>query len=404
MSRMRNRVYSRKIIFVANEAGAFQHHRGFLTTAMRNAGREPIIYAAPVGDLTEIKCEFRPLAIERFRFHLRRDLALFSSVLRALLRERPEVIHLINIKPYLFGGLAARVARILGWRGRTVVTVPGLGRLFSADAFRLGVPWLRRVVAKLFLRLAMRGAYVTFETNSDRDVWIASKIVTQDQTTVIKGAGINLSAFSALQRSQCGQLRVLFAGRLLRKKGLPTYLKAASVLAGQGSEPVIRMMVAGALESDPDAVSENILRNTPSVEYLGFVNNMPKLLADVDVVVLPSDYNEGIPRILIEAAAAGCVLVAGRFPGSQSLILNGLTGYFLETSDEQSRVRELVTLLYKLASDRANCHRVGMAAKAYVTVNGFANEDVCERFLSVYGIENRAVGVPKLEVREGQKT
>jgi len=105
-----------KILFVANELGSFRHHREHVLRAAWREGFAPVLMAAPVGDASGVDYAYRPIQIERFRLAPILDFLLFWRVLRALLVERPAIAHFINIKPYLFGGLAARVRAC--WAGR----------------------------------------------------------------------------------------------------------------------------------------------------------------------------------------------------------------------------------------------------------------------------------------------
>lgn len=372
-----------KVVFVANELGAFRHHREHLARAVKRAGAEPVLLAAPVGDRAGLDYAFRPVDIERFRFDAPRDWRLFVAVFSVLREEQPAVVHLINIKPYLYGGLAAAAARAMGWRGRVVVTVAGLGRLHEPQAERTGSrAWLRRLLVEAFLRIALRGAQVTFETGHDRDVWLRRGLVRPDRVTVTRGTGVDLAQFAACDRQPSrGRLRVLYAGRLLRAKGLEVFLEAA----GRVDPEAVEMLVAGFSENDPDAISPGALGAHPHVTFLGQVDAMGELLRGVDVVVLASRYNEGVPRILIEAAAAGCVPVATSFAGSRELIDHGRTGFFLG-SDLAGQADELAALLQRLAGERERVGAIGRQAAAHVRAGGFAAEAVAETFLGLYGL------------------
>lgn len=372
-----------RIVFVCNELGAFRRHREHLARAVMAAQGEAVLLAGPVGDAEGMGYEYRPLAIERFRFDPAVDFRLFSEVLRILRSERPDAIHLINIKPYLYGGLAAMVGRLMGWRGRVVATVPGLGRLHEDEANRVASPaWLRRLIVEGFLRFGLRGAQVTFETEHDRDVWLARGIVRPDQVTVTRGTGIDYDRFAGdRDRPDDRKLKVLYAGRLLRAKGLEVFLEAA----GRVDQGTTEMLVAGFSEDDPDAIAPERLRAHPHITFLGEVGEMGQLLRSADIVVLPTRYNEGIPRILIEAAAAGCVPVATSFPGSRELISDGETGFFLKSGGIGDQVTELVELVDRLRDNPEGRRKIGEKASQFVRDSGFTAEQIAATFLGLYG-------------------
>lgn len=373
------------LVFVANEVGNFRHHREHLAHAAMEHGLKPILMAGPHGSIDGMKYDFRPITIERFKLDPLLDLKLLFSLFKLLMVENPDGLHLINIKPYLFGGLIAQLSRRLGWKGHVVMTVPGLGRLYDMCNPSPKVR-LRRRVVEMLLRLATRDAQVTFETSYDRDFWVSRGLIRAEQAIVTQGTGIDFSRFAVLRpASQQVAVRVLFAGRLLKSKGLDAFLKAAS----QNHHSQIAFSVAGTTENDPDAVSEVDLRDNGFIRFLGPVVDMPALLAETDIVVLPSRYNEGVPRILIEAAACGCVPIATRFAGSQSLIEHGKTGFFLYEIEPDMQAQELGSLIRSLAEDHPSRQRIGANAARAVREKGFSNEDVAAVFLKLYGIERQ---------------
>jgi glycosyltransferase involved in cell wall biosynthesis len=372
------------ILFVANALDNFVHHRRNVVEAAAGAGFCPVVLAVGSDRETDTTgFEFRPIRLERHRFALGRDAELFLTVLRFLLKEKPAAVHFINIKPYLYGGLAVRVARLFGWRGRMIATVPGLGRLYDRAADGSRAAAFRRAVVEVFLRIAMKSARVSFETGHDRDVWLSRRLIAADQAFVTKGAGVDLRRFhDGLRADPPDRLSVLFAGRLLRSKGLDVVLRAGALLAGRSD---IAFLVAGFVErDDPDGVSVEEIEAAETVTFLGPVSDMPDLLARCGVVVLPSRYNEGVPRILIEAAACGCVPVATRFAGSEALITAGETGFFLDEGSVEAQAARLADVSLELRRDDARRLAMGRRAAAFIRDNGYGAQDVANVFLAEY--------------------
>ncbi|MGO1163804.1 glycosyltransferase [Brucella pseudogrignonensis] len=372
----------KRVLFVANDYSNFVHHRSHLIRAVAHAGGEVTVLAGGDKPKEPLSFKFVFTRIERFSFHWS-DVVLFFKILYFISLRRPDIVHLVNLKPYLYGGMTAQLAKLLGWKGRLVVTVPGLGRLFSAADNEGLKTRLVRTIIPVFLKQAIKGAVVTFETVSDRDFWIANRFVNAKDTVVTNGTGLDFSQFPLKEFESSGRpLTVLYAGRLLRSKGLDVVLTAAEL----NDQDSIQICVAGFKEQDPDAVSTSDLYNHPKVKFLGGVKDMGALLAEVDVVVLPSRYNEGIPRILLEAAACGCVLVATRFPGSEALIQEGQTGFFLKSGDKLGQADELVRLLQRLSSDPSKLHEIGKKASEFVRNNGFSSEAITLEFSKIYNL------------------
>lgn len=376
------------VVFVCNEFGSFRRHREYLASALIERGRKVVVYAANseriVGQFGYL---FRPLKIERFRFAVLSDLKIFLTLLIMLMRDKPEILHLINLKPYLYGGLAAFVARKFGWRGKLIITVAGLGRLYDTNSTLTVSPRIRKTLVETALRIGTTEASVTFETKHDRDFWLERNLINASQAVVINGAGVDLTAFTPPSKSLLSDsMRVLYAGRLLRRKGLNVFLEAAALLNADGSGRDIEMTVAGFEENDPDSVPITTLRSNEDIQYIGPVANMPELLRNVDLVVLPSRYNEGIPRILIEAAASGCIAVSTRFPGSNALIVDGVTGRFVDDDTTTPLAECLVQVLKELLVDPEIRREMAQNAVEHVRSRGFCELEVLSSFFELYGL------------------
>lgn len=367
----------KKIVIFCAELHVFQHHRGHLVTDFIANGFAVDVYANPVGKVdADLGFRFFPLDIARFSFSLFSDFKLFLAVLKAIRSEPDASLYLLHLKPYLYGSLATVLARWLGWRGKLMIAVAGLGRLYEPRAFQFGKAWAYRVIVESVLKLSIRQAIVTFETKSDRDMWVKRGLISKNQTLLTRGTGINLDKFPQRSPAQPETLHVLFAGRLLQLKGLPAFMGAATKLSHQTLPLAIKMMVAGAIDSDPDSVDRALLEDHPNLTYLGHVENMSQLLQKTDVVVLPSFYKEGVPRILIEAAATGCLIIATRFAGSEMLIEDHKTGIFLNGNTQQEITDELVECLTAISQIPEKFTRYGANAAAVVRQSGFDDTTV----------------------------
>ncbi|MGC4411009.1 glycosyltransferase (plasmid) [Rhizobium rosettiformans] len=366
------------IVFVSNDIDNFRHHRKHLVDVAVEMDKNVIVMAGGNGT-PPANCYHKKIEINRFRLHWS-DFNIIFSIIKSILYYRPEILHLINLKPYLYGGVAAQVAKLLGWRGNLVVSVPGLGRLYDTQNLTAAKKMRLRVV-ELVLRACLRDATICFETSSDRDFWIERRLTVIDRTELTNGTGIDLEQFHPPEKRHSDRrLKVLYAGRLLKAKGLDVFLAAAKTCGMEN----VDMIVAGQTEADPDGVSENTLREHPEVLFLGRVDDMPRLLGQADVVVLPSRYNEGVPRILIEAAACGCVTVATDFPGSRALIKEGVTGFFLQRSTKESQANEIVSIIEKLSKNPTMIKVIGNNAIEHIRKEGFASDAVKSAFHRIY--------------------
>ncbi|MCX7326413.1 MAG: glycosyltransferase, partial [Hyphomicrobiales bacterium] len=331
-----------RVLYVCNDHAYFEAHRRPLANAAAAIGAKVTLATGHILPSEQVDSQTAsdgvpnsslsiiPLDVERYRFDLKRDIRLAFDIRAAAKASRADVVHLLTLKPIVFGTLGLLFA--VG-PTRVIATFPGLGRVFDRGdhAFRAR---LRRLLVLIGLRIGLAPARVhaIFETPDDRSLLTGLGIVPADRTSHISGAGVDPGLFAAAPL-QDGPFRLLYAGRILRAKGVAVLAETAAWLHARNC-PVEILIAGDSTEADPDALSEaelDALHNAPGVTCLGLVpaNEMPALLAAVHAVVLPSRYQEGIPRILIEAAAVGRPAIVSDNPGCAAIIADGVNGFIL---------------------------------------------------------------------------
>jgi glycosyltransferase involved in cell wall biosynthesis len=156
-------------------------------------------------------------------------------------------------------------------------------------------------------------------------------------------------------------LRVVLAARLLWDKGIAEYVEAARALKAEGR--TVKFLLAGSPDDgNPASVSKELVEgwaNEGLLNWLGHVSDMPKMLSEVDVVVLPS-YREGLPKTLIEAAACALPLITTDAPGCREVVSNtGEDGLQIPVRDSAA----LADAIRLLDDDRKLCRKLGLAAR-----------------------------------------
>lgn len=189
-------------------------------------------------------------------------------------------------------------------------------------------------------------------------------------------AGVDLRAFApaaspdsgqtstspeALDPTQPRALTVAFLGRLAADKGIPDLARIWPQVSAR--VPAAQLLLAGAEDSlDPPGQALTILWDQPGVTRLGHVADVASLLRRTDVLCLPSR-REGMPAVVLEAAACAVPTVAWDATGSRDAVLDGRTGYLVKVGDDSAMAGRLVDLL--TSTDR--CHQLGTAARLMVT-------------------------------------
>lgn len=268
---------------------------------------------------------------------------------------RPDLVHLVTIKPVLFGGLAARLAGIRS----VVAAISGLGYVFVATG-----PWaaLRRLVVSAWYRLVLGSADVVaiFQNTEDRAQLGKATRLPLARSVLIRGSGVDL-ARHVVQPVPLGVPVVMLAARLLADKGVREFVQAAVLLRRAGC--VARFVLVGDVDpANPASLARSELEawsRDGIVECWGHRVDMPQVLAQARLVVLPS-YREGLPKVLLEAAACGRAVVTTDVPGCRDAIEPDVTGVLVPVRDAPALAQAIRALL----EDAPRCRAMGLAGRA----------------------------------------
>ena len=170
-------------------------------------------------------------------------------------------------------------------------------------------------------------------------------------------------------------LTVAFVGRLIPEKGIHLLLQATSSLM-TGSSPRFKLLIAGRGKSAAELRQYCEDEHLGSVEFLGHIDWIPELLSSADIVVMPSECDEGFSYTVAEAMACGsCVLVSDRGAMPEAVGSGGEAGMTFRRGDAEDLAQKLGWLLQ--SADR----RSDIGAKARVRI---VNEFSIERMLNQY--------------------
>ncbi len=236
---------------------------------------------------------------------------------------RPDLVHHVTHKPVLYGSIIARLLRVPA----VVNAVSGLGYAFVAEGVAAVVR--RRLMLALY-RVAFRhpNSAVIFQNRDDIALFESVSAVRPGQVVLIPGSGVDLEQFRPTPEPE-GPPVITFAARMLWDKGVGDFVEAARILKQR--RVIARAVLIGEPDpGNPRSVTSGQLiewAHEGAVEWLGHRADMPQVFADSHIVCLPSCYREGVPKVLLEAAAAGpadrdhrCARLPGRRPGRRQRV------------------------------------------------------------------------------------
>jgi glycosyltransferase involved in cell wall biosynthesis len=317
-----------KLLFVVNVDWFFLSHRLPIALEAKRKGFEVHIATGITSKLGDLQSEgfiVHPLDIDRSSAGLFSSLNLVWQIYQVFRRVRPDLVHLVTIKPILFGGLAARLARVPA----LVAAISGLGFVFIADGTKAKI---RRWLVGLIYGQALKHKRlkIIFQNTSDQEILRELIKFSSGDSIIIRGSGIDLEQFTMKAEPSEGFV-VAMACRLLREKGVYEFVDAARLLSKRGLNA--RFWLIGDIDPcNPSSVTKEQLscwKLEGFVDCLGQRSDIANLYALSNLVVLPSYYGEGLPKTLIEAAACGRAIVTTDMPGCRDAIEPNVTGLII---------------------------------------------------------------------------
>jgi N,N'-diacetylbacillosaminyl-diphospho-undecaprenol alpha-1,3-N-acetylgalactosaminyltransferase len=319
--------------------------------------------------------------------------------LKAIFREvQPQIVHTFDTKPCVWGRLAARSAGI----PVVIGTLPGLGSLYDNESLKVRL--LRSIYQEL-QRLACHFSDLTiFQNNDDAHQFIKAGIVSDEKAKVILGSGINTKLFSPTHISEAAktQLRTEFnlqkdetlvtmISRIIRSKGIFEFIESAREI--QKSYPKVRFLLVGAEDCESmERLNEEEMRQLKqAVDWRGHRNDVATILAITDIFVLPTIYHEGIPRVLLEAAAMKLPIITTNSPGCKEVVDNGKNGFLIPVHNAEALSNAIKYLLEapEIRIRFGEASREKAVQKFDLNVISNQTRDVYDQYISVYSKGNQ---------------
>lgn len=359
--------------------------RQALVRALQETGFEVIVIGPPGSweeAVRQLGCQVITYPLSRQGLNPAAEVRSLVSLYSIYREWHPIIAHHFTIKPNLYGTLAARLAKV----PVVVATVTGLGYIWTDNGPK--ARFLRAILSPLYSQVLKLADAVIYFNEVDR------QMLGGRRTIIIPGEGISLSEFSpeavpldrrlTLRRDLglgLDSLVVLMVSRMLRHKGVNEFVEAARQIR-EVCPKVVFLLVGPSDEGNPARIPLEELQAWDAaglVRYLGFREDVRDLIAIADVMVLPTYYREGLPRVLVEGAAMAKPLVATDVPGCREVVQDKVNGFLVPPRDSVALASAIETLL-KDSEMRA---RFGAAARR-LAEKRFAEWQVVAQILRLY--------------------
>lgn len=344
----------KKIIYVVNDINFFISHRLHLAISAKKIFNE--VYVCSSFNLSKIRylerkgIKFLKLDLDRTNTTLFKEFRVLLSLYSIVKRIKPDVLQLITIKPLVYGSIVSLITK----PKLTVYNFSGLGHIHhSKDKYLL-----KRIIVFILRNTIKKTKNVIFLQNkSDFQYLKIKKIVTNQKVIFTKGSGVNLNKFKPSKKINNEKI-VLLASRMSKDKGVMEFISISQKIFRIDKK--IKFILAGGHDPDgPSPISLELLKSLnnnikyPNIKWIGNVKNILKLIQKSKIVMLPS-YHEGVPKILLEAAACGKPIIASNISGCKEVVENNKNGYLIN----RLKINEMSKALLKILNNKDLANRM----------------------------------------------
>ena len=294
-----------------------------------------------------------PLQMER-EISLVKDLRSLWLALRILAKTRPAIVIAGTPKAGLILSLAGAITRV----PLRVYALYGL-RLETATG-------LRRVLLTLTEKISMASAHkVLCVSPSLRDRVLELRLTKADKLAVNGRGSVNGVAIpEGIERLASDRQVIGFVGRLTRDKGVEHLVDAFNQIKEEF--PDAQLLLIGGPDT-ADALPASTLRKIhedPRIQSVGRVPDLSPYYRQMTVFVLPS-LREGLPTVLLEAAAHAVPVIASDATGAKDGVVDGETGWLVATGDASS----IADALRRCFTAPESALAMGFAGREWVSRN-----------------------------------
>jgi glycosyltransferase involved in cell wall biosynthesis len=368
----------RILFIVTNVDSALLSHRKELALAAQRFGYDTTVVAKDTGERKTIESlglKFINVPLERTGMNIWKELKTFWFLYSLYRRKKPDIVHQIGLKVVLWGGLAARLAKVKG----VVNAISGLGILFDEEHIEsLTTRLLIKVLKYPHKRSNIR---VIFQNDEDKSLFLDNGIIKENQSVLIKGSGVDLVDFAYSSEPNNGIIKVIFTARMIIEKGVLDLVNAANRIKEKYYKSV-QFLLCGSIDSNPNAISEEKLLQICDgnyIRWLGYRSDIKELLISSHIVVLPSYYREGLPKSLIEATAIGRPIITTNSVGCKEAVIEGYNGFLIPIKNPKILAERLTLLI----DNKALRLEFGMNSRK-IAERDFSIENVIAKHLDLY--------------------
>jgi len=348
------------VMLIANSDGSLYNFRSTLISKLISSGNTVVTISGSssegsykqrlesLGVEHQISFDFSGSKVAPMSF-----LRLILEITCAIRKYSPNIVHCYTHKACLAGSIGSILS---GSNAKVFFTITGLGRAFSSDEISYRV--IRATLLLNYRILSKKVSRFFFQNYDDASLFEKKCDLPKEKIEVVGGSGVDLELVrKQIKKTEINnilplkinknRINILCLSRGMIQKGFFEFYKAAKILSEIFPDKYT-FYHAGTIDNEVlDKINNkdiNKFAKLHCVDYLGYVNEVITVISEMDIIVHPSYYREGVPRSLIEALALDKVIVTCDTIGNREVVFDGWNGFFCKPKNAQSLASKIIAV------------------------------------------------------------
>lgn len=334
-------MHKKTVAITANTCWYIYNFRKNTILMLLNHGYK-VIACAPHDEYTHLLeslgCQYHDVRIDKSGLNPVKDLYTIFNFYMIFKRNNVDIVLNFTPKNNIYSTFAAKLCK-----KKVINNIAGLGTAFGSTGL------LNFIVRILYKYSQKEADFIFFQNKEDYSIFQQLGI-NKRAMDILPGSGVDLKRFTFKQPNNDDVIRFALIARMLVDKGIVQYVDAAKILKTKYRDKVEFLLIGFIDDSNPRSINSAKMKEWVAeghVKYLGVSDNIEEIVGNVDCVVLPSYYREGVPKSLLEAAAMGKPLITTDNVGCRETIEDGKTGYLCQprsVSDLSSKMELIINM------------------------------------------------------------
>ena len=319
-------------------------------------------YGERIDELKELGAIFHEINMDRHGMNPISEGKLLLNYRKLLAEVKPDIILGYTIKPNIYGAMAASEKNI-----PFVANITGLGTAVEN-------PGMSQKLMVLLYKIAFRKVQKVFFQNKENQQFFIAHNIAIGKQGLLPGSGVNLTRFAVEDYPKDDIVRFAFISRIMKEKGIDQYLDAAKFI--KEKYPNTEFHVCGFCEKEYEG-KLNEYNDNGTVIYHGMIHDVAGFLENMNCVVHPTYYPEGLSNVLLEASACGRPIITTDRSGCREVVDDGINGYMIPQKNSEKLIEAIDRFMNLSYEEKRG---MGLAARKKVEEN-FDRSIVVEAYM-----------------------